>query len=561
MDTPPRTRAGAPLAARRPAFAFLALAALLAGCGKSQPGSTADSPVEAQGSAAAKDAPQGASPPDAPASAEAAEDEPPPGQPVSAPIVSLSGVATLPPPPPEGSPRLASTALLTRVYARPSTSAKRVGFLRAGAIVEMDPEPAGTDGCPGGWRKIKPFGYVCIGPDATLDLQHEIVRAASRRPDVTDKLPYMYGIVTRGGPAYARIPTEEHLAQYEPNLEKHLDRWAKDEESGAAYGLDVWLKWSAERPPPALEALAQRITDRDIPWFLRDGRLAPNLSGLIKSDDAVKIDAISRRNGMGFVESFLHEGRRYNVTTDLRVVPADRFRPIRGSDYHGVEIGKDIDFPFALVRRPGGKRWRVEGKKLVSAGELEWRAAVPLTGKQQFFGGKLHYETKDGAWIDDRHAGRIDPAKRMPAWGKRGEKWIDINLTKQVLVAYEGETPVYATLISSGEAGLEDHETSTATKRGIFRIHTKYISITMDSDAVGEEFELRDVPYVQYFEEGYALHGAYWHDKFGRPKSHGCINLSPEDARRLFFWTEPAVPPGWHGSARSLTGTVVFVHP
>jgi hypothetical protein len=72
MDTPPRTRAGAPLAARRPAFAFVALAALLAGCGKSQSGSTADSPVEAQGSAAAKDAPQGASPPaapDAPASA------------------------------------------------------------------------------------------------------------------------------------------------------------------------------------------------------------------------------------------------------------------------------------------------------------------------------------------------------------------------------------------------------------------------------------------------------------------------------------------------------------
>jgi lipoprotein-anchoring transpeptidase ErfK/SrfK len=149
----------------------------------------------------------------------------------------------------------------------------------------------------------------------------------------------------------------------------------------------------------------------------------------------------------------------------------------------------------------------------------------------------------------------------MPAWGKNGEKWIDINLTKQVLVAYEGTTPVYATLISSGEAGLGDHETTTSTKRGIFRIHTKHITITMDSDTVGEEFELRDVPYVQYFEEGYALHGAYWHDRFGQPKSHGCINLSPEDARRLFWWTEPQVPPGWHGAARSLTGTVVFVHP
>ncbi|XXX80935.1 L,D-transpeptidase [Sorangium sp. So ce134] len=565
MDTPPRTRPAAPRAARRPALAFLALAALLSGCGQSQSGSTPDSPAQAHGGAGAKEAaaqgPAAAASGASSASPAPAEDEPPPGQPQGPPIVSLSGVATPPPPPAEGSPRLASIAMLTRVYARPSADAKRVGFLRAGAIVEMDPEPAGTDGCPGGFRKIKPFGYVCLGPDATLDLNHEIVRAAARRPDVTHKLPYMYGTVTRGGPAYARIPTQDDLERFEPSLKKHLDRWAKDEESGATYGLDVWLKWSNEPAPPALDALAQRITDREIPWFLRDGRQAPNLSGLIKADDAVKIDEVSRRNGMAFIESFLHEGRRYNVTTDLRVVPADRFRPIRGSDFHGVEIGKDIDFPFALVRRPGGKRWRVEGKKLVDGGELEWRAAVPLTGKQQFFGGKLHYETKDGDWIDDRHAGRIDPAKKMPAWGKNGEKWLDVNITKQVLVAYEGTKPVYATLISSGEAGLEDHESSTATKRGIFRIHTKYISITMDSDAVGEEFELRDVPYVQYFEEGYALHGAYWHDKFGRPKSHGCINLSPEDARRLFFWTEPAVPPGWHGAARSLTGTVVFVHP
>jgi lipoprotein-anchoring transpeptidase ErfK/SrfK len=115
-------------------------------------------------------------------------------------------------------------------------------------------------------------------------------------------------------------------------------------------------------------------------------------------------------------------------------------------------------------------------------------------------------------------------------------------------------------LISSGEAGLEDPEHTTATKRGIFRIHTKHVTSTMSSDEAGEEFELRDVPYVQYFDQGYALHGAYWHDRFGTPKSHGCINLSPEDARRLFFFTEPQLPEGWHGALLPLTGTVVFVH-
>ncbi len=180
---------------------------------------------------------------------------------------------------------------------------------------------------------------------------------------------------------------------------------------------------------------------------------------------------------------------------------------------------------------------------------------MKLTGKQNFFRSRLHYETARRP-VDQRpaDASRLDPAKRMPGLGKNGERWLDVNVSKQTLVAYEGTRAVFATLISTGEAGLEDPEHTTATKRGIFRIHTKHVSSTMGSDEVGEEFELRDVPYVQYFDEGYALHGAYWHDRFGTPKSHGCINLSPEDARRLFFFTEPKLPEGWHGGADAAHG-------
>jgi hypothetical protein len=222
-----------------------------------------------------------------------------------------------------------------------------------------------------------------------------------------------------------------------------------------------------------------------------------------------------------------------------------------------------VTFPFALVRRPGAHKWTWSSskKRMIKGERLRWRSAVQLTETKRFYKKRLYYKTTEGFYVDDRHAGRVDPARRWPKWAKQGEKWIDINVTKQVLVAYEGKTAVYATLISSGEAGLGDSDKTTATKRGIFRIHTKWISSTMDSDVVGEEFELRDVPYVQYFEGGYALHGAYWHDGFGRPKSHGCINLSPEDARRLFFWTEPAVPMAWHEARRALTGTIVFIHP
>jgi hypothetical protein len=480
-----------------------------------------------------------------------------------APLVELGGLTKLP------GALAAERSLgvldwLVRVRAEPREGAKVLGYLRAGSRVPVrDGSASPGDGCNAGWRAILPAGWVCM--DAmTDDSHHEVLEAITRPPDFAHRLPYMYGVVTRGGPVYARIPTAEQLEDHEPNLDKHLQKWIADEVSGARYGLDVWLRYTTGRAvPSAIDALQAKVTDDDLPPFLLGGRRVPALSKMVSgaSKDAVKVDQVDRRQGRSFIHSLLHQGRRYNVTPDLVVIPADRFRPIRGSSFHGWQVDKELSFPFALIRRQGGHKYRWEGDRMVEAEDLAWRSAHILTGKQRFYRDVLHYETREGFWIDDRHASRVDPAKRWPKWAKQGEKWIDINITKQVLVAYEGKKMVYATLVSTGEAGLEDPESSTATTRGIFRIHTKWAATTMDSDQLGEEFELRDVPYVQYFEEGYAIHGAYWHDMFGRPKSHGCINLAPEDARRLFFWTEPALPRGWHGVKKSLTGTIVFVHP
>jgi len=485
---------------------------------------------------------------------------PPPG----APVVDLAGIANLPGALPADRPRIGATRWVVRIRQRPHGEAKVLGFLRGGAVVEA----AGQDsvagpGCKSGWRQLKPAGYVCMN-EATTDLDHPILQAAARQPDFAQRLPYMYGTVTRGGPVYARIPTEKHLKKFEPNLKKHLSKWRKDEKSGATYGLDVWLRYTTGRKvPTALEALEARVTDPDIPSFLLDGKTVPRLAEVVEGDEPVKVDQVDRRQGRSFIYSFLKDGRRYNVTPDLVVIPADRFRPIRGSAFHGWQVDKALRFPFALIRRAGARKWiwSKSAGRMTDGGKLAWRSAVQLTGKQKFYDKKLHYQTEEGFWVDDRHASRVDPAKRWPKWAKQGARWIDVNITKQVLVAYEGKKMVYATIVSTGEAGLGDPEESTATKRGIFRIHTKWVSVTMDSNIVGEEFELRDVPYVQYFEGGYALHGAYWHDSFGRPKSHGCINLAPEDARRLFFWTSPAVPAGWHGARKALTGTIIFVHP
>jgi hypothetical protein len=409
---------------------------------------------------------------------------------------------------------------------------------------------------------VHPRGFVCVGKGATLDQNDPVVVATREyRPDATRRLPYVYGTVRRPGPIFAKLPSAEELRRAEPSVEERMPRWLDaGGEVGASYAQDVWTRGVApEDPRKAWEA---KLT-RAVPPFLAKGAPAPNMRKRPRPEGVV-LGQMEPRVGYSFLETFLFEGRRYGLTTDLEIVPTDRLRPIQGSDFHGVQIGQDIQFPFAFVRHPRARlyTYQASSNRLSDAGEAKYRAVVKLTGKQKFFRKRLHYETADGQYISDLHASRLDPAQRMPAWGKRGEKWIDVNLTKQTLVLYEGEKPVYATLVSSGEAGLEDPKHTTATKRGIFRIHTKHVTATMSSDEIGEEFELNDVPYVMYFDkEGYALHGAYWHDRFGTPKSHGCINLAPEDARRIFHWTEPLVPVGWHGVLKPLTGTVLFVHP
>lgn len=119
------------------------------------------------------------------------------------------------------------------------------------------------------------------------------------------------------------------------------------------------------------------------------------------------------------------------------------------------------------------------------------------------------------------------------------DRWIDIDLSRQSLTAYEGDRAVFSTLISSG---LPQYATVT----GQFRIWLRYRTQTMDGRRLGYDYVVDDVPYVMYFYEDYAIHGAYWHNNFGSPMSHGCVNMHPEEAAWLFSWAS--------------IGTVVNVH-
>jgi lipoprotein-anchoring transpeptidase ErfK/SrfK len=111
--------------------------------------------------------------------------------------------------------------------------------------------------------------------------------------------------------------------------------------------------------------------------------------------------------------------------------------------------------------------------------------------------------------------------------GSSVEHWIDVDLTNQRLVAYEGDTPVYWVTVSTGLPG-------TPTVTGQYRIYVKYPAQTMS----GPGYYLPDVPYVMYFYQGYGIHGTYWHNNFGHPMSHGCVNTPTPDAQWLYNWAE-----------------------
>lgn len=134
---------------------------------------------------------------------------------------------------------------------------------------------------------------------------------------------------------------------------------------------------------------------------------------------------------------------------------------------------------------------------------------------------------------DDQNNGQpsvTQTPEPTPPMGQFGPKWVDVNLTTQTMIAFEGQTPVFTSKISSG---VPRHP----TVEGTYRIYAKYVSTKMEGgQGTAEYYYIPNVPYTMYFYSGYALHGAYWHNNFGHPMSHGCVNLPVDASKWMFEW-------------------------
>jgi lipoprotein-anchoring transpeptidase ErfK/SrfK len=204
---------------------------------------------------------------------------------------------------------------------------------------------------------------------------------------------------------------------------------------------------------------------------------------------------------------------------------------VRPSAFQGITLPATPDKPFG---------WMVYGvKPSAQAGEAAAAEAkivnryTPITVFETTKIDDLEwYRIGDKQWVDQKKVALIFPTARPEGVGP-ADKWVDVNKFEQTLAAYEGDRMVYATLISSG---LPQWDTDS----GLFRVFMKVKQAKMSGrEGKADYYFLEDVMYAMYFNKDMALHGAYWHDKFGFKHSHGCVNLPPSSALWLWNWTTP----------------------
>ncbi len=281
-------------------------------------------------------------------------------------------------------------------------------------------------------------------------------------------------------------------------------------------------------------------------------RGAPRFRSLPESGDEG-----SELNGDYFVtivDRVEHNGETFVKTAIGQYLRASDVTPAEAPNMHGVLLEETgLSLPLAFVRplEEAVPLFRIDDGSLEQAGSAHRHARFSVERQEEVEGHQLVISRAGIA--AERDSVRLVEAIERPERVPPSTRWIHVNLSRQTLVAYSAEdTPVFATLIASGKEGYD-------TPAGTFRIREKHRSITMSgADPHDGPYEVEEVPWTMYYFEGFALHGAYWHDDFGQVRSHGCTNLAPHDARWLFEWTTPEVPDGWQGR-RLRAGTYVHL--
>ncbi len=409
------------------------------------------------------------------------------------------------------------TSLAAIVRQRADLESPILGILRSGTRVRVDEERTFGGGCAEGWNKIYPKGWMCR--KAGLKVAEEPPNdgiVSVPKPKLDQPLPYEYWRVKdEMTPFFHRLPS-----------------FGEQDQADSA-GRDWYAKHKRE-PMPTDRTTRPEEVPAVVKEYMNSGYYVTKAGEEIKSE------------------------RRFLRTTLGSYARKYQLKPKASPKFQGRVLAAGAeDLPIYFIRREIAFKQR-EGELsdvLLDTDEVPERLSTHPFVRSVQMGPKDYYEDEDGRLMRAYAVGKAYKLKRPPGV-KADERWVHVDLSEQTLVAYEGDVPVFATLVSTGkESGM--------TPIGVHRVQIKHIATPMrDQPEEEEAYSIDDVPWTQYFAGSIALHGAFWHAGFGQVRSHGCVNLSPPDARWLFGFTEPKVPDGWHAIAplgRGERGSAIVV--
>jgi hypothetical protein len=428
------------------------------------------------------------------------------------------------PPPVPDFPEGTQSLRLTRTIAvrlGPGDDSKQIGTIAQDIRIGWTRTQTAR-GCKRPWVEMKPRGWVCadyLEPMTKPPAGVELPRLA--RGEV---VPGIYGKITEAGATTFRLVEPDEASK--PGSKKNGNGTAKTGDDREAVPVSS---------PRDVETGAPQPAEPSVP------HIDPGAKRMVAGRPL--LGSVNVRKWAEVVVG----GKTYwkIAPRDNEYVLASAVRAHTPSVMVGQRLGDETGatLPTGIVwpRWGGTKAWTYASPiGRWPARQLEQGTPIhPLETGTNDAGKPLSYRISATEWIPIGDVRMIQPAEPPPLL-REGERWIDIDNDTQTLVAYEGNYPVYATLVSTGAR-------DTPTETGLWRVWKKVAETDMSGLSGEDPYAVATVPWTQFFspEKGLALHAAYWHDRFGTPRSHGCINLSPRDARWLYFWSDPVIPPGW----------------
>jgi lipoprotein-anchoring transpeptidase ErfK/SrfK len=225
------------------------------------------------------------------------------------------------------------------------------------------------------------------------------------------------------------------------------------------------------------------------------------------------------------------DGNSYYQIANEDWIAASDVNKVAVTYLQGVLINQYPQVPFGWIVQSGISSYTTPGYNGQSSGKTYNRQDVVLCYGSQTVDGEEWVKIGPDEWIDHKYVGRVLNNPTPPA-GVTNGRWIEVNLYEQVMTVYDNSKMIFATLVSSGGKPFY-------TRPGLFKIYRKvdfeYMTGAFEADR-SDYYYIEQVPYIMYFDDARALHGAYWNNYLGNQGSHGCVNLSVADAHWLYEW-------------------------